>query len=47
MIPVIILALYLAFHFAMAIDMEMPVWSVMSGVAVIAFAVLCKHYVVL
>lgn len=47
MIPLIILAMYLAFQFATAIDMELPVLSVMSGIAVIAFAVLCKRYVVL
>lgn len=47
MIPMIILAIYLASCFAIAIDMERPMLSVMSGIAIIAFAVLCEYYVIL
>lgn len=47
MIPMIILAVYLASCFAIAIDMELPMLSVMSSITIIAFAVLCKYYVIL
>lgn len=47
MILMIILAIYLASCFAIAIDMELPMLSVMSGIAIIAFAVLCEYYVIL